>query len=165
MKKTVSLFIALFLFIAVSQAQDINKLFNKYSDDENFEYVSLGSLLMKFTKAFVPKEYNHLLSRMKGLKVLSINQTKENLSLYTSFQKDVIKLTENKNFEPVVTSSSKNDQSTILRRITKNDNADVVIVTKNKSEIILVWLNGKATKAELDKFFEEEMELVNDTVE
>lgn len=158
MKKTFVLFIAIFVFATASQAQDINKVFKKYSTDEHFEYVSVGSLLMKLAKKFVPGEFDNLMSRMKGMKILTLSQTEENASLFLKFQDDVTKLTANKSFETMVASRSKTDKTSIYRRITKTDNADVLIVIQNSNEVNLIWFSGKATKEELDKFFQDEQE-------
>ncbi|VBB48639.1 hypothetical protein TRIP_D50003 [uncultured Paludibacter sp.] len=158
MKKLTTFLAAFLLFVSVSQAQDINKLFKKYAGNDRFEYVSVGSLLMKFAKVFITDDYSDLTSRMKGLKILTLSQTDEKDALFTKFQGEITKLVNNKDFETMVASRSKGEDANIYRRITKKDNADVLIIVKNKNEINVIWFNGKATKEELDKIFTDENE-------
>jgi len=50
MKRTM-LLVAVLFFIAASQAQTLQSLFEKYSEDERFEYVSVGNGMMNMASS------------------------------------------------------------------------------------------------------------------
>lgn len=70
MKKLVSIFIVFFLFASICQAQSLDT--KKYSDDERFGFVSVGTGMMKFASMFagIPSDAQGLMSKVTGLKVL-----------------------------------------------------------------------------------------------
>lgn len=156
MKKITAFFIVLFISVTVIQGQDINNVFEKYTSNERFEYVSVGSLLIKFAKKFIPNEYGNLISKVNSLKILTLSQADENRNLYIGFQNDINKLTSDKTFEIMVTSRSKSDDTVIYKRVSNTDDADVLMVIKNDNDLNLIWFSLKATKEELNEIFQEE---------
>ena len=147
MKKITTLFAVLILFIAAIEAQTLQGLFQKYSDDERFEYVSVGKGMMNLANSFggIAKNEKEMMSKMRGIKILTLN-TKEDTPLLKSFTKDVNDVIENGNFEVAVEARDKGERVQILYRITGADNTDMLIITKDKGEFNIIWMSGKCPK-------------------
>ncbi|MGC3978975.1 MAG: DUF4252 domain-containing protein [Paludibacteraceae bacterium] len=159
MKKNCILFITLILFGTV-QAQDLNKIFNKYSSDDRFEYVSVNSILMKFASIFANgnADDSNILSKMRYIKVLKLTRDGKNQALYDSFQKEVKNVTLDQNFEKMISSRNTDNSATILTRTIKENNTDIIIVSDENNTLGLIWLRGKITKEELSKIESEEID-------
>jgi len=154
MKKMLTLVAALFLLVAVNQAQTLQSLFDKYSDDERFEYVSVGKGMMNMASAFggIGKHDKEMMGRMKGIKILTLEANPES-SLMKSVERDLRQVIENGDFETAVEARDKGERVHIYYRISGKDNADMLIVTKEKGELSLIWMSGKMTKEEIMNSF------------
>lgn len=149
MKKIMTLVAALFI-VAVSQAQTLQALFDKYSDDERFEYVSVGKGMMNMASSFggIVKNDKEMMSKMKSIKILSL-EGESNASLMKSVLHDLDQVVDKGDFESGVEVRDKGERVNIYYRITGKDNAEMLIVTKEKGEFSLIWISGKMTKEEM----------------
>lgn len=154
MKKITTLCAVLFLIITVTEAQTLQSLFQKYADDERFEYVSVGKGMMNFASSLggIAKNDKAMMSKMRGIKILSLT-SKEDASLMKSFTKDVNDVLENGNFEVAVEARDKGERVQIFYRISGTDNADMLIITKEKGEFNIIWMTGKMSKDEMINSF------------
>ena len=59
------------------------------------------------------------------------------------------KVVEKGNFETAINTRDKGERVNIYYRFSGKDDADMLIVTKEKGEFSVIWLNGKMTKEEM----------------
>ncbi len=154
MKKMITLVATLVLFVAMTQAQTLEKFFNKYGDDERFEYVSVGKGMMNLAGALggIAKDDKELMSKMRSLKILSL-EGESYAGLIKTVIDDIDQIVSRGNFESAVEVRDKGERVNIYYRVTGNDNADMLIITKEKSEMSIIWINGRMTKDEMMKTF------------
>lgn len=150
------LILVAFLGLAVAtQAQTLQSLFEKYSDDERFTYVTVGNGMMNL--ANVIGRHGHqdknkeMVSKMKNIKILTLEEGNSTLS--KSFMTELDRVIETGRFETAVEARDKGERVHIYYRVTAKDNADMLIVTKDKSEISLIWISGKMSKEEMLQSF------------
>lgn len=154
MKKILTLVASLFIFVAASQAQSLQKFFDKYGDDERFQYVSVSKGLMNMASVFggLAKDDKKMMSKMQGLKILTLEENTES-TFSKSVLKELYQIIENGNFETAVEVRDKGERVHIYYRISGNDDADMLLVTRDKSELSCIWIKGKMTKEEIMKSF------------
>ena len=56
-------------------------------------------------------------------------------------------------FETAIEARDKGEKVHIYYRLSAKDNADMLIVTRDKSELSLIWINGKMSKEEMLQTF------------
>ncbi|MDD4971634.1 MAG: DUF4252 domain-containing protein [Paludibacter sp.] len=161
MKKIMTL-LAVFLLVAASQAQTLQSFFDKYGNDERFEYVSVGKGMMNIGHAFGgnKKDNNEMMSKMKSVKILTLNAD-ANSTLMKSVVSELDQVVEKGNFETAVEARDKGERVHIYYRFTGKDNADMLIVTKEKGEFSLIWITGKMTKEEMMHTFSMNGKMMN----
>jgi len=149
MKKIMTL-VALLFMVAAIQAQSLQSLFDKYREDDRFDYVSVGKGMMNMASAFGGNAKNNaeMMSKMKSIKILTLNADAASL-LMKSVISELNQVVEKGNFETAVETRDKGERVNIYYRFTGKDNADMLIVTKEKGEFSLIWINGKMTKDEM----------------
>jgi len=154
MKKILTLVASLLIFVAASQAQSLQKFFDKYGDDERFQYVSVSKGLMNMASVFggLAKDDKKMMSKMQGLKILTLEENTESTFSKSVF-KELYQIIENGNFETAVEVRDKGERVHIYYRISGNDDADMLLVTRDKSELSCIWIKGKMTKEEIMKSF------------
>ncbi len=154
MKKILTLVASLLIFVAASQAQSLQKFFDKYGDDERFQYVSVSKGLMNMASVFggLAKDDKKMMSKMQGLKILTLEENTES-TFSKSVLKELYQIIENGNFETAVEVRDKGERVHIYYRISGNDDADMLLVTRDKSELSCIWIKGKMTKEEIMKSF------------
>ena len=160
MKRIMTL-VAVFLMVAASQAQTLQSLFDKYREDEHFEYVSVGKGMMNTGRFFGRhRENNNIKPKMRSTKILTL-KTDAGSELMKSFEKELDQVVEKGNFETVVETRNKGERTNIYYRLSGKDNADMLIVTKEKGEFSLIWFNGNMTKEEMMHTFSDAGEIIN----
>ena len=153
MKKLITLVTGLFILIAVNQAQTLQGLFAKYADDERFEYVSVGKGMMGMASSLggLAKNDKEIMSKMRGIKILTLNSSDKTSMLMRNVEKELKDVLDVGDFETMVEARDKGEKVHIYYRINGKDNADMLIVTKEDSELSLIWISGKMTKEEMMK--------------
>jgi hypothetical protein len=154
MKKLITLIAVLFVLTATNQAQTLQGLFDKYGDDERFEYVSVGKGMMNMASAFggIARNDKEMMAKMKGIKILTL-QSGSDSPLRKAVERDLNQVLDNSDFETAVEARDKGDRVHIYYRVSGKDNADMLIVTKEKGELSLIWISGKMTKKEMMNSF------------
>lgn len=167
MKKTISLLSLIFLFATVIEAQSIDKFFKKYSNDDTFEYISVGKGMMKFASIFT--DYSVLtdgtLETVTSLKVLKLKKDSATEELAAKFTKDIENLIEKGDFETSMEKRDKNSRTYIYKRVDKSANADVIIYTKDTTGVSVVWLKGKTSDEEADRYEHEKQQRLKEEKE
>lgn len=150
MEKTILILVAIVISIATNNAQTLQSVFDKYSNDERFEYVSVGRGLISMAGLFggMAKDEKVMMAKMKNVKILTLESAVDTPIMKTFIQ-EVQKLLENGNFETAIEVRDKTERVNIYYRVTGKDNADLLIVTKDKGEYNLIWISGKMTKSEM----------------
>jgi hypothetical protein len=163
MKKIMTL-VAVLLMVAASQAQTLQSFFDKYSNDERFEYVSVGKGMMNLGNMFKGKGHssdsNDMASKMKSIKILTLNAD-ANSALMKTVISEFDQVLGKGNFITAVETRDKGEKVNILYRFTDKDNADMLIVTKEKGEFSLIWMSGKMTKEEMMHTFSTNGNMIN----
>lgn len=154
--------VAVLLFVTAIQAQTLQSLFDKYGNDERFEYVSVGKGMMNMASAFggMVKNDKELISKMSGIKILTLNQSSDS-PLMKSVVRDLDQIVEKGNFETAVEAREKGENIHIYYRVIGNNNADMLIVTKEKDEFNVIWISGKMSKEEMMHTFSSTAEKLN----
>jgi len=154
MKKIIMLVTAFILLAVTVQAQSLQKFFDKYGDDERFEYVSVNKGMMNMASAFggMAKDADKMVQKMQGLKILTLEA-----DMQSSFAKSVIaefdRIIEAGNFESIVETRDKGERVNIYTRVIGADDADMLIINKSKNEWSCIWIKGKMTRSEMMKTF------------
>jgi len=149
MKKIMTI-VAVLLMVAATQAQTLQSFFDKYSNDERFQYVSVGKGMMNLANVFGgnAKNNNEMMSKMRSIRILTLNGEAAS-ALMKSVINEIDQVVSKGNFETAVESRDKGELVHIYYRLTGKDDADMLIVTKEKGEFSLIWINGKMNKAEM----------------
>ena len=152
MKKILTL-VALLLIIVATQAQTLQSLFDKYNEDERFTSVTVGNGMTNLGSV-MGKHNNHnkeMASKMKTIKILTLEDKGSAIS--KTFMMELDKVIDDGKFETVIEARDKGERVRIYYRIFGKDNADMLIVSKDKSEISLIWISGKMSKEEMMNAF------------
>ncbi len=157
MKKT-GLILSLFLLFSVSgYTQTLDKLFKKYADDERFEYTSIGKGILGLFSVFT--DYSEItdgaMEKISGIKVLTLDADSLNIDLSKKFSSEIDKIIAKGKFETTIEKRGKSDRTYVYKRIDKNSNADMVILSTDYKGQTLIWIKGKANP---DDFFEDTTE-------
>ena len=154
MKKTILLLVTL-LFTAITiQAQSLQKFFDKYADDERFQYVSINKGMVNLGSIVggVSKSDQKNLSKLNGLKILTLEAASES-AIMKNIIREIEQIVSNGKFESAVEVRDKGERVNIYYRVTGNDNADMLIITKDLNEFNCIWMTGKMTKEEMMNTF------------
>lgn len=158
MKRILSL-VAIILMIAAANAQTLQSLFDKYSSDERFTYVTLGSGSLNMVNILGNNKHNHkadIASKMKTMKILTINE-EAGLALLKSVDQEFEKAISAGKFETAVEARDKGEQVRIFYRINSNKDADMLILTRDKSEFSVIWISGKMSREDMLHTFSKNM--------
>ncbi len=167
MKKIIFLMLAFFA-VTAANGQTLQKFFDKYADDERFQYVSINNGLMNMASVLggVAKEEKKMMSKMQNMKILTLEGDTES-SFVKSVFNELNAIVENGNFETVVEVREKGERVNIYYRIVGENNADMLIITKEKGEFTCIWIKGKMTREEMmnsissNKFEIDELSMLN----
>ena len=154
MKRIITLVVTILIFATANQAQTLEKLFDKYADDERFEYVSIGGGMMNMAAALggLEKKDKNMASKMKGLKILTLNANSES-ALWKQFDRDLKLVLKSGEFESAVEARDKGEKVNIYYRFGANDKSDMLIISQERGEYSIIWINGKMSKEEMMNSF------------
>lgn len=154
MKKVMTMVVTLLFIAMTTEAQTLQKFFDKYADDERFQYVSVnkGMINMGTVLGGIAKTDQKSFSKMNGIKILTLEATSESAIMHSVMQ-ELERIVENGKFEPAVEVREKGERVNIYYRVVGVDNADMIIITKERSEFNCIWISGKMTKEEMMNTF------------
>lgn len=153
-KRISSTIALLFIVICVGKAQTLQALFQKYDNDERFQYVSVGKGVINMTGIFgdMAKDEDGMMTKMKSIKILTLEED-INSALSKSVSNEISQLIATGSFKTAVEVRDKSQKVIIYYRVVGTDNADMLIVTREKDSISLIWINGKMTKQDMINSF------------
>lgn len=152
--KTTFLWLLLTLSAVSLKAQTIDNLIDKYSNNKNCEYVSIQKGLFNLTQWLgatdIDKDTKEVLSRIKTLKILTINLDPK-AEMRHHFLTELNNLLKNGNFEKMMVTKNKDDQSTFYGSTDKNNNAELIIESQNDDQLSVIIMKGNLTHEDLEK--------------
>ncbi|MGC9151448.1 MAG: DUF4252 domain-containing protein [Microbacter sp.] len=152
--KTTFLWLLLTLTTVGIKAQTIDKLIDQYSNNKNCEYVSIQKGLFNLTQWLgatdIDKDTKEVLSRIKTLKILTINLDPKT-DMRRHFQTELNTLLKNGNFEKMMVTKNKDDHSTFYGSTDKNNNAELIIESQNDDQLSVIIMKGNLTHEDLEK--------------
>ena len=130
MKKIIFLVLAFFA-VTAANGQTLQKFFDKYADDERFQYVSINNGLMNMASVLggVAKEEKKMMSKMQNMKILTLEGDTES-SFVKSVFNELNAIVENGNFETVVEVREKGERVNIYYRIVGENKTNLKHQTK-----------------------------------
>lgn len=142
--KKIILVISVLFIASISQAQTLQSLIDKYSENEHFEYVFLGgggpvgaSVYGNVAKG---KGAN---SKTESTKILTLTAAAGS-TIMKAFEKDLNEVLEAGKFETTLETHSKGESTCMYHRSLGNGTEDDLIITKTKTEISVMWTSGKS---------------------
>lgn len=149
-----TLVVTLLMITVTTQAQNLQKFFDKYADDERFQYVSVnkGMINMGNVLGGIAKTDQKSFSKMNGIKILTLKASTES-TIMKSVLQEIDRIVENGNFESAVEVRDKGERVNIYYRVIGADNADMIIITKERTELNCIWISGKMTREEMMNSF------------
>ncbi|VBB48640.1 exported hypothetical protein [uncultured Paludibacter sp.] len=140
----------LIIIVALSattvKAQNLDRFFNKYAKDNNFQYTAIDNT-SDLSKNKKIKGVSKLLKKVEGVKVLKLNITNDNAPLANEFARDIYSTFTNKKFETIVSNDNEDGNVNILKRVLKDKQTDIIVINKEGKEIILIWLKGDVNES------------------
>lgn len=132
-------------------AQTLSTVFDKYSENKAFRYVSISKDMINLASLFGKEDAgnNQMLSRIDEMKVLTLKAPRKSPTAH-SFFVDVEKAVSSENpFETLMEARDNGVFTRVLNRKTKNNKTDVIIVSKSDSVQHFIWLYGTISAQEL----------------
>lgn len=142
MKKIILLMVWIMAFSTIVNAQNLDRFFNRYANDNNFQYSVIDNSQPDFAKNKGVKGIAELLQKISGVKTLTLKLTANNASLANEFARDIYYTFNTKKFEIIASNEGKDNNSQILRRKLKNGQTDIIVINKENEAIDLIWLKG-----------------------
>ena len=154
MKRIVTTLAILVALIFTGHAQTLQKFFDKYADDERFQYVAISKGMMNMASVFggMAKDEKKMMQKMNGLKILSLDADSES-QIMKSVVREMDQIVSSGNFESAVEARDKGERVNIYYRVSGANNADMLIVTREKNSFNCIWIKGNMAKEELMNSF------------
>ena len=154
MKRIVTTLAILVALIFTGHAQTLQKFFDKYADDERSQYVAISKGMMNMASVFggMAKDEKKMMQKMNGLKILSLDADSES-QIMKSVVREMDQIVSSGNFESAVEARDKGERVNIYYRVSGANNADMLIVTREKNSFNCIWIKGNMTKEELMNSF------------
>ncbi len=143
MKKIIVLLcVVLTASVNIYSQKSIKNIFERYAEDDRFTYVSVGKGGMNIAKAFtdmstMSSEEKKILSKMEGVKILTLDSNPGKLQ--ELILADIDKIVKNGKFETVAEVRDKGERVNIYTAV---DESEMLIVSKDKEELSLIWIVG-----------------------
>lgn len=153
--------LAMLVFLAsAGHAMSLDKLFRKYSNDERFEYTSVGKGVMNVFSMFADYSIvtDGLMEKVTGVKVLKLDADSADQNLSTNFISDIDNVIDDGKFDTTLEKRGKGERTYVYQRVDKKLNSDLLVLTKDKYSVTLVWLKGKMNPEEMRRQKEAENE-------
>jgi hypothetical protein len=152
--KTKVILVMMVLMACSLKAQTVDRLIEKYSTNKNFEYVSISKGLFNLTQwlggSNIDKDTKEVLARIKSMKILTLNTT-TNSEIKRNFQNELEHLLKRSNYEQMMVTRNKSDQSTVYGYTDAKGVAQLLIIAKSDNEMSLIVMKGNLTHEDLEK--------------
>lgn len=138
---------------AFAQGDAITKFFSKYQNDETFSQVTVSSKMFNlFTNLEVEskedKEVLDAISKLKGLRILANENTKDGYALY----KEAMGLLPQKDYEELMSVRDKdNDMKFFIRESAPGKISELLMISGGASEFMVLSLFGEIDLKQVGK--------------
>ncbi len=132
-----------------AHTQTLDDLFRKYSDDRRFEYVSIGKGMLSIAGFFgaADEQTKAIFDKINQIKILALTDGFDD-----TLQREVldeVKDVTQEQFETLVEVRDGSERVFIYRRTSQKDIDDLLLVTQDESEVVLIWVLGRLSVEEL----------------
>jgi transcriptional regulator of NAD metabolism len=93
-----------------------------------------------------------MMQKMNGLKILSLDADAES-QIMKSVVREMDQIVNSGEFESAVEARDKGERVNIYYRVSGSNNADMLIITREKTGFNCIWIKGNMTKEELMNSF------------
>jgi len=138
--------------------KSIDDLFAAYEQVKGVGYISISPSLLKLSFSSDSKEMNDIFNAIASLRILNLDITPELESLAGRIRQDVQNLVRQENYEEIM--KVKDDDSNFIIYLSQNKDKNskqleaLLLVANDKSELVLIGISGKITKAVIDAVME-----------
>ncbi|MBB3187257.1 DUF4252 domain-containing protein [Microbacter margulisiae] len=152
--KTKLIFLLIFFAAISASGQTVEKLIDRYANNKNCEYVSIQKGLFNLTQWLgandIDQETKEVLSRIKSMKILTINLTPR-AEMRKTFQLTLDNILKHGNFEKMMVTKNKEDHSIVYGSTSADDNSELIIESQNEEQLSLILMKGNLSHADLEK--------------
>lgn len=135
---------------ATANAQTIKDFFDRYSQDEHFDYVSIGREMIGLAGVFSAADTTAMntLDRISGMRILTLTDGFDD-SLMQDVRQEAEALVRNGHFDTLAEVRSGGERVNVYRRTATEGDDDLLVVTQDEAELTLIWIQGKLSAEEL----------------
>ena len=151
MKRLTTALVCLCLMATTTaNAQTIKDFFDRYSQDERFDYVSIGREMIGLAGVFSAADTTAMntLSRISGMRILTLTDGFDD-SLMQDVRQEAEALVRNGHFDTLAEVRSGGERVNVYRRTATEGDDDLLVVTQDEAELTLIWIQGKLSAEEL----------------
>lgn len=133
-----------------ANAQTIKDFFDRYSQDERFDYVSIGREMIGLAGVFSAADTTAMntLDRISGMRILTLTDGFDD-SLMQDVRQEAEALVRNGHFDTLAEVRSGGERVNVYRRTATEGDDDLLVVTQDETELTLIWIQGKLSAEEL----------------
>lgn len=133
-----------------ANAQTIKDFFDRYSQDERFDYVSIGREMIGLAGVFSAADTTAMntLDRISGMRILTLTDGFDD-SLMQDVRQEAEALVRNGHFDTLAEVRSGGERVNVYRRAAIEGDDDLLVVTQDEAELTLIWIQGKLSAEEL----------------
>ena len=138
--------------------KSMDDLFATYEQVKGVGFISISPSLLKLSFSSDSKEMDDIFNAIASLRILNMEITPELEHLAGRIRQDVQHLVHQENFEEIM--KVKDDDSNFVIYLSKNKDRNskqleaLLLVANGKSELVLIGISGKITKAVIDAVME-----------
>lgn len=135
---------------ATANAQTIKDFFDRYSQDERFDYVSIRREMIGLAGVFSAADTTAMntLDRISGMRILTLTDGFDD-SLMQDVRQEAEALVRNGHFDTLAEVRSGGERVNVYRRTATEGDDDLLVVTQDEAELTLIWIQGKLSAEEL----------------
>lgn len=133
-----------------ANAQTIKDFFDRYSQDERFDYVSIGREMIGLAGVFSAADTTAMnpLDRISGMRILTLTDGFDD-NLMQDVRQEAEALVRNGHFDTLAEVRSGGERVNVYRRTATEGDDDLLVVTQDEAELTLIWIQGKLSAEEL----------------
>ena len=133
-----------------ANTQTIKDFFDRYSQDERFDYVSIGREMIGLAGVFSAADTTAMntLDRISGMRILTLTDGFDD-SLMQDVRQEAEALVRNGHFDTLAEVRSGGERVNVYRRTATEGDDDLLVVTQDEAELTLIWIQGKLSAEEL----------------
>ena len=129
----------------VTQAQTLDKFFEKYSEDERFSYVVVGGDMVNAAKAITGTDKSNKMPKVNAVKILTLENSSDE-KLRKEMVAEITSILENNHYIKTVETREKGERVKIYSKSNGKNESETVIISVEKKEVSIVWTKDNGAK-------------------